>query len=69
MVIVGMNPIFIYMFSGIFGGSLNSYIATFTMPVLSYLGVVGNIIHANIVVFVKWYLCYWLYKRKILIKI
>ncbi|MFC1562595.1 acyltransferase family protein [candidate division KSB1 bacterium] len=69
MTILGMNCIFIYMFKGILGGSINNYVSTFTMPVLKYLGVVGLIIHKNIIVFILWYLTYWLYKNKIFIKI
>jgi len=69
MVIVGMNPIFIYMFFQVFGERTNEFIGLFTKPTFEYIGVVGKIIHKNIVLLIYWYLTYWLYKRKIFIKI
>ena len=69
MVIVGMNPIFIYMFFQVFGGRVNELIGIFTEPAFEYLGVLGKIIHKNIVLLIYWYLTYWLYNRKIFIKI
>ncbi|MBT4484678.1 MAG: DUF5009 domain-containing protein [Candidatus Latescibacteria bacterium] len=69
MVIVGMNSIFIYMFTNLLGGWTKNFVGIFTMPVLENIGVAGKIIHQNIVLVVYWYLCYWLYKRKIFIRI
>jgi len=69
MVIVGMNPIFIYMFSNLLGGWFRDLIGIFTMPFLEPLGASGNFIHQNIVLLGYWYLAYWLYKNKIVIRI
>jgi len=69
MVIFGMNPIFIYMFKELLGKWIYNFIGIFTKPVLGSLGVAGTIIHTNIVLFSLWYLSYWLYKRRIFIKI
>jgi len=69
MVVVGMNPIFIYMFVNLLGGWSNQFIGIFTMPFLEPLGVAGQIIHKNILLLFYWYLCWWLYKRKIFIRI
>lgn len=69
MVIVGMNSIFIYMFANIFGEYTDGLIRIFTMPILEYLGVIGKVIHKNIILFIFWHLTYWLYKHKIFLKI
>ncbi len=69
MVIVGMNPIFIYMFFQIFGERTGEFIGHFTTPILEHSGVIGKIIYKNIILLIYWYLTYWLYKRKIFIKI
>jgi predicted acyltransferase len=71
-VIVGMNSIFIYLFSNTVGPQwLNGFLAIFTR------GFMGPWVHEAWVVLatglfslgVHWYLCYWLYRRGILIKI
>ena len=69
LVIVGMNSIFIYMFANLLGEWTDNFVGIFTIPFLNHLGVAGKIIHKNIILLVMWYLTYWLYKRKIFIKI
>lgn len=69
MVVVGMNPIFIYMFVNLLGGWTDNFIGIFTMPVLDHFGVAGKIIQQNIVLIAYWYFSYYLYKNKIIIKI
>ncbi|MBN1291097.1 MAG: DUF5009 domain-containing protein [Candidatus Latescibacteria bacterium] len=69
LVVVGMNPIFIYMFSNLLGSWLRNFVGIFTMPFLGPLGEPGNFIHQNLVLLVYWYLAYWLYKRKIVIRV
>ncbi len=69
LVIVGMNSIFIYMVNSLLHGWMDQFIGIFTLSVLDYIGVVGKIIHDNIVIFAHWYLCYFLYKNKIFLKI
>ncbi len=70
-VIVGMNPLFIYLFAHLGGtGFIMNLIHPFMMP---FTGLVGesmvNILSNLIVLLLLWYLCYWLYRRKIFIKI
>ncbi len=71
--IVGMNPIFIYMFSQTVGYQwVNGFVEIFTEGFLSWVGVSEGTIHiinALVVLALEWYLCYWLYKRRIFIKI
>jgi predicted acyltransferase len=71
--IVGMNSIFIYLFTQTVGHQwVNDFTAIFTNGTLEILGVNAEImaIAASIAVFaLYWYLCYWLYQRKIFFKI
>jgi len=69
--IVGMNSIFIYLFTNT-GGSdlLYRIVKPFTRGLFAWTGELGANIIAGLVVWgLLWYICYWLYKRKIFIKI
>jgi predicted acyltransferase len=68
MIVLGMNSIFIYSFSQVLRGWLNHGLGVFTGN-FWYLGDLGEIPQNILVLAVMWYLCYWLYKRKIFIKI
>ena len=71
--VVGVNPIFIYLFSRTIGGQwFNKTVAIFTEGFLKPLGIPVGTLHvvtALTVLALEWWLCYWLYRRKILIKI
>jgi len=69
--IVGMNPLFIYLFTNTGGGHyLQGIVNPFTMGLFSWMGILtAKIITALVVWGMLWYMCYWLYKRKIFIKI
>jgi len=69
--IVGMNPLFIYLFSHVAVGQLvYNIVKPFTMGLLGWTGELSAKIVTSLVVwFLLWYICYWLYKRKIFIKI
>jgi predicted acyltransferase len=69
--IVGMNSLFIYLFDNT-GGSrmLRGIVEPFTEGFLFWSGeMTVQIITALMVWFLMWYICYWLYRRKIFIKI
>jgi predicted acyltransferase len=70
-VIVGMNCIFIYLFFEAGGASLVYRIFTpFTTTLLSWAGEITVGIFTSIAVWASlWYMCYWLYKNKLFIKI
>jgi heparan-alpha-glucosaminide N-acetyltransferase len=68
MIVVGMNSIFIYSFSQVLRGWLNQGLKVFTGN-FSFMGGFGAIPQNILVLLVIWYLCLWLYKRKIFIKI
>lgn len=69
--IVGMNPLFIYLFAHVGGASfITTIIKPFTTALFSWAGeLTAQIITGSIVWFILWYLCYWLYKKRIFIKI
>ena len=69
--IVGMNSIFIYLFFESGGASLVYKILTpFPATLLSWAGkITVGIVTSLMVWSALWYLCYWLYKNKLFIKI
>jgi predicted acyltransferase len=71
--VVGMNSIFIYMFCNTAGHMwLNDFLMIFTGGIFGSLHApesMINIINALLVYVTEWYLCYWLYQRKIFFKI
>lgn len=69
--IVGMNPIFIYLFSNLGGKRLLTRMAEpFTYRLFSWTSdITINMITIIVVAAMVWYICYFLYKRKVFIKI
>jgi predicted acyltransferase len=71
--IVGMNSIFIYLFFEIVVNRwLFEYSNTIVNGILSPVGIPQNavLILASLTLFaLQWYLCYWLYKKKIFFKV
>ena len=69
--IVGMNSIFIYMFTNTGGAEwLHKIAKPFTMGVFAWAGDLQAKIVTSLVVWgMLWYLCYWLFKRKIFMRI
>jgi len=70
-IIVGMNCIFIYLFFEVGGAELVSkIIAPFTSTLFSWGGVLTVDIMTSLAVWASlWYICYWLYKNRLFIKI
>jgi predicted acyltransferase len=71
--IVGMNSIFIYLFFIFIGDKwLNGYMQILCSELLNLANVpliVGSAISCLIVIAIEWYLCYFLYKKKIFFKL
>ncbi len=69
--VVGMNPLFIYLFTNFGGGNfLHHIIRPFAVGLFGWTGDKGlGVVSALIVWFLFWYLCYWLYEHKLFIKI
>ncbi len=68
MIVLGMNSIFIYSFSQVLSGWLRRGIGVFTDS-FKFLGPAGAIPHNLLALAAMWYLCYWLYQRKLFLKI
>lgn len=69
--IVGMNPLSIYLFAHVGGANLiKSIFLPFSNALFGWTGDLGaHIILSIMVLFVLWYICYWMYKKKIFIRI
>jgi predicted acyltransferase len=69
--IVGMNPIFIYLFSNLGGKQLlNQMVIPFTSRLFRWSGEITiHMITIVVVAAMVWYICYFLYKRKIFIRL
>jgi predicted acyltransferase len=71
IIIVGMNPLFIYLFAHVGGADLiDTIVKPFTTGFFSWMGASTMEILTGLVVwFCLWYITYWMYKRKIFIRI
>lgn len=69
--IVGMNPLFIYLFAHVGGADLIKKIALpFSNALFGWTGELNaHIILSLVVLYFLWYICYWLYKKRIFIRI
>lgn len=69
--IVGMNPLFIYLFAHVGGANLlTGVVKPFSNAAFSWTGELGaHMFTALIVWYLLWYICYWLYKNKVFVKI
>jgi heparan-alpha-glucosaminide N-acetyltransferase len=67
-IVVGTNCIFIYSFSQVLRGWLSRGIGNFTGH-FWFLGSWGEVPHNLLVLAVMWYLCFWLYQRRIFFRI
>ena len=72
-VIVGMNSIFIYLFAEVLGHRwLYGFVQIFNDGFLGVLGLSTEVLAVTAAIFtlaIMWYLCYFLYKKKIFFKI
>lgn len=69
--IVGMNPLFIYLFAHVGGAALmKSMVKPFTYALSGIITEIGaEILTTSITWYLLWYICYWLYKKEIFIRI
>jgi heparan-alpha-glucosaminide N-acetyltransferase len=66
--ILGMNSVFVYSVSMVLYGWLDRAVGVFSGRFTS-AGVLSPVLQATAVLLVMWYLCYWLYKRKIFLRL
>lgn len=69
--VVGLNPLFIYLFAHVGGAVfIENIIHPFSFLLFGWMGtLVANILTSAIVLFLLWYICHWLNKKKIYIRI
>ena len=69
--VVGVNPLFIYLFASLGGGQLLlKIIRPFSKSLIGgFSPYLSDLISGLFVLFGLWYMCYWLYKKQIFIKI
>jgi predicted acyltransferase len=68
LVVVGMNSIFIYFVSEVLFRWLDRAVGVFSFH-YNFVGRLAPVAQATTVVLVMWYLCYWLYRRRIFFKL
>jgi predicted acyltransferase len=68
LVVVGANSIFIYSLEQVLRGWLDKAIGVFTFR-FAWLGDFAPVAQSCAVLLVMWYLCYWLYRRRIFFKL
>lgn len=68
LVVVGANSIFIYSLDIVLRSWLNRAVGVFTFG-YEWIGTFAPVAQSCTVLLVMWYLCYWLYKRKIFLKL
>jgi predicted acyltransferase len=68
LMVVGMNSIFIYSAGFLVKGAIDRWVSAFTGG-FQYVGRLAPVAQAGAVMLVLWYLCYWLYKHKIFLKV
>tara|TARA_R110000868_G_scaffold22001_6_gene90783 strand:- start:815 stop:1912 length:1098 start_codon:yes stop_codon:yes gene_type:complete len=69
--VVGMNPLFIYLFAHVGGAELvNKIFLPFSNALFGWTGTLNaNIMLSIVVLLFLWCICYWMYKKKLFIRI
>ncbi len=68
LVVVGANSIFIYSISMVLYGWLDRAVGVFTFD-YQWIGTLAPVAQSCTVLAVMWYACYWLYRRRIFLKL
>ncbi len=68
LIVIGANSIFIYSVDEVLHSWLNRAVGVFTFR-FAFLGDFAPVAQACAVLLVMWYLCYWLYRRRIFFKL
>ncbi len=69
--IVGMNPLFIYLFAHVGGaGMIERILHPFTYALFGWAGEVSATVLTSVAVWASlWYICFWLYQKRIFLRI
>jgi len=68
LIVIGANSIFIYSVSMVLRGWLDRAVGVFTFH-YKWVGTLAPVVQSCTVLAVMWYACYWLYRRKIFLKL
>ncbi len=68
LIVVGMNSIFIYSAGFLVRGAIDKWVTAFSGG-FKFIGPLASVAQSCAVLLVLWYLCYWLYKQKIFLKV
>ncbi len=68
LLVVGANSIFAYCVSQVMRGSIHRSVGVLTGK-FEWIGTLAPVFHACATLAVIWYVCYWLYQRKVFIKV
>ena len=68
LTVAGSNTIFLYSLDEILRGWMNQSIAVFTAR-FWFLGAFGPVAQSCAVLLAMWFLCYWLYRRKVFLRL
>jgi heparan-alpha-glucosaminide N-acetyltransferase len=68
LIVVGMNSIFIYSAGFLVRGSIDRMVSAFSGD-FKFVGALAPVFQSCSVMLVLWYLCYWLYKHRIFLKV
>ena len=68
LVVLGMNSIFIYFVHEVLFEWLDRAVGVFTFH-YTFVGKLAPVVQTCTVLLVVWYLCYWLYQRRIFFKL
>ena len=68
LIVIGANSIFIYSVHQVLQGWLNQAVGVFTLHFV-WLGDFAPVAQSCAVLLVMWYLCYWLYRKRIFFKL
>lgn len=69
---MGVNSLFIYLWMNTVGGGIGEYADKLTgsyLPMIHVPAMATGLIACLLAFFIDWYICWFLYKRKIFIKI
>jgi predicted acyltransferase len=69
--VVGMNPLFIYLFAHVGGAVfIEAILHPFTFFLFGWMGsITASVLTSLLVLFILWYICQWLHKHRIYIRI
>lgn len=82
LIVYGMNAITLYVFTGLlvrwvmlswkvsYNGAMTSLTGYFYKSFASLAGpTLGSILYSTMIIFIGWLLCYWMYQRKLFLKV